>query len=118
MGGSAHKVHYHVFFGGASDLQPSKTHESGDCCRDSPSQFVHAEAPIFCFISLTMLIIPENMWVVVHTRCTTMFFGGASDLQLRKTHESGDRGRDSSSQFVVLKLPIFCYIILTILYIT
>ena len=48
MGGSAHKVHYHVFWG-ASDLQPTKTHKSGDCCRNSPSELGIVEVPIFVY---------------------------------------------------------------------
>ena len=51
-----------------------------------PVSLFEQRSLFFCYISLKMHIILENMWVVVHTGCTTMFFGGQLTYsQIRRT---------------------------------
>ena len=71
----------------------------------------------FCYISLKMLKIPENMWVVVHTRCTTMFFLGGGQVtysQVRRTRVEIAAGIVPVS-LLFLRYLFFCYISLIML---
>ena len=52
---------------------------------------------LFCLQYLKFAKRPENMWVVVHTRCTTMFFETVCVVMFTHVLFGGGRGGGGSS---------------------